>query len=295
MLSAEARKDEVMVMHVHVGRGATRGALTVFPVWGEQESRVHYSANIDRLEIQELEDGPSVSTLSIGNPDDELVLVMEGQILEGGWQNRMVARSMLIAPKSWQDVDVVCVEQGRWHGSRAHDRRALRASNRVRSGLNVPGAQGEVWRRVSEYDAVYGANGTSSFTDHFDRAADRAERLIEGLHPFPGQTGVLIGIAGQPVVAEIFDNPDTLRREFDAIIRAAAMDAINLESIETPARRAHRFLDRAARVERHLETSSDVASRLVGSSDYAHVTALTWESVDVHTILTNPRHEIVRA
>lgn len=282
-------------MQVHVGRGAARGALTVFPIWGEQESPLKYSTNIDGLEIQELENGPSVPTLSVGNPGDEFVLVMEGQILEGGWQNRMVARSLMVGPQSRQDVEVVCVEQGRWNGGRTHERRARRASNRVRSGLNGPGAQGEVWRRVSEYDAVYGANDTSSFTEHADRAAGRVEHLIDDLRPFPGQTGVLIGVAGQPVVAEIFDNPDTLRREFDAIIRAAAMDAVGLESIFTPARRAHRFLDRAAHVERRLESSDVLGDRFVGSSQYACVSALAWESVDVHTVLTNPRHDLVRA
>jgi len=284
-----------MEMQVHVGRGAVRGALTVFPIWGEQESPLEYSTDLDELHIRELEDGPSVPTLAVGNPTDDLVLLMEGQVLEGGWQNRMVARSVIVAPRSWQSVDVVCVEQGRWNGDRAHGRRGRRASTRVRSGLNSPSAQGEVWRRVSEYDAVYGTNGTSSFTEHLDRATIRLETLVDGLRPFPGQTGLLIGIAGQPIVAEIFDNPDTLRREFDAIIRAAAMDAVGLEPIVTPARRAHRFLDRAARVERRLQSSDVIGERFVGANQYALLNSLVWESVDVHTVLTNPRHELVRA
>ena len=46
----------------------------------------------------------------------------------------------------------------------------------------------------------------------------------------------------------MFDNQLTLRREFDSIIRAAAMDAIGLPEVATPSRRARRFVDRADRV-----------------------------------------------
>ena len=46
-------------------------------------------------------------------------------------------------------------------------------------------------------------------------------------------------------ILETFDSPTTLRREFDAIISAAGLDALGVAPGRTPARRAIRFVDRA--------------------------------------------------
>ena len=47
-----------------------------------------------------------------------------------------------------------------------------------------------------------------------------------------------------------------LARQFDEIVRAAAMDAIGLPPIETPGRRARRFMDRV-----DLVTAADRRAR----------------------------------
>ena len=92
-------------------------------------------------------------------------------------QHRMVAQSMLLAPAARVPLDVVCVEQGRWHGVGGHAARGRRASARVRSGLRTDDRQGEVWRRVAGYEDSFGPSATSSYVDH----ADRAEARVRGI------------------------------------------------------------------------------------------------------------------
>lgn len=278
---------------LHVGSGTSRGALTVFPVWGETAGARGYSVNPRTVVVAEQPTGQDVSTLAATNLGTRPVLMLEGQVLEGGWQNRLLGRSVLVPARSSVDLDVVCVEAGRWGGEDEHRSNGRRASLRVRGALRSgQDRQGEVWRRVAEYDERYGANDTASFVEHSERAVMDVDRIVEGLRPLPGQVGVVLGVAGQPVLAEVFDSPATLAGEFRSLLRAAALDAVGHEDQTTPSRRARRFVDRLARVERRAFAAAGAGTTLVGADQYASVSALAWRRRDVHLVATNPRHPL---
>lgn len=281
--------------HVHVGRGTTRGALGVFPVWGEVDAERDYSTALSAARVMEKAE-PQVATAMLANTADLPLLLLKGQLLEGGWQDRMVAESLVIPPNEELAVSVVCVEVGRWNGRPQHGDSCRRATTRVQAGLRAGGdRQREVWNRVSEYDAHYGRNATSSFIEHANRAAQRVSPLVQGLRPFPGQIGVVIAIGGYPVSAELFDSPLTLAEQFQSIVEAAAMDAVGRRAEVTPSRRARRFIAGAPNVKLHRTAPAGAGSVLVGAHDDASVSLLRWRGRDVHTSVLNPRHELVRA
>ena len=282
-------------MRLHVGGGTGYGALTVFPVWGEYDGPRGYSSRTAGLRLSEQDGGPSVPVLMAANEGERPVLMLEGQLLEGGWQNRVLVRSMLVPARGSLDLEVACVEAGRWGGVADHRNRGRRASVRIRSALREPpghGRQGEVWRRVAQYEDRQGANDTGSYAVHADRAASEIEQLVGSLHPLPGQVGVVLGIAGQPAMAEVFDSPRTLRREFDSIVAAAGMDALGREPVVTPSRRARRFLDHSSRLGLRAESPAGVGTTLRGRGDYAEVAALSWQRRMVHQTMNNPRHPL---
>jgi hypothetical protein len=280
---------------VHVGRPRTRGALSVFPVWGEVDVERDYAIAADGARVSEMAD-PRVDRLIVANTADRPLVVLEGQLLKGGLQNRMVAQSVVVTPHDELAVAVVCVERGRWGDRRGYDDVSGCGTTRVRSGMRLAhDRQGEVWRRVSEYDAQFGPNATSSFTEHASRASHTVTPLVQGLRPFPGQIGVVIAISGQPVSAELFDSPLTLAERFPSIVAAAAMDAVGRPSEITPSRRALRFIDNAAKVDLHRGAAAGAGVTLVGRSADASISLLRWRDRDVHTSLLNPRHELVGA
>ncbi len=289
---------------LHVGSGTTHGALTVFPIWGEHATLPRHTTRMAHVRVAEQAGGPSVGNLVMTNLAAHPALVFEGQVLEGGWQTRMLTRSMLLPANAETPVDVVCVEAGRWEGSRTHRSMGRRASTRVRAGLRAqrpqpgqasPDRQQEVWRRVSEYDARFGANATSSFAVHADRAADEVGRLVHGLKALPGQIGVMVAIGGQPVFTEVFGTSMTLHREFDSIVRAAALDALGAEPIATPSRRARRFLDRAARLPIAAVAPAGIGMELRARDDYVDLHGLGWNGRAAHLVLANPRHALAGA
>ena len=83
------------MMELHVGRGTDRGALTVFPVWASEGGSGGYRCDLAAAEIAEQADGPAVDSLAVSNAGSLPLLMLEGQLVEGGWQNRMLTRSVL--------------------------------------------------------------------------------------------------------------------------------------------------------------------------------------------------------
>jgi hypothetical protein len=115
------------------------------------------------------------------------------------------------------------------------------------------------------------------------------------VRPLPGQVGVLIGIGGQPYVAEVFDSSYRLRAQLPALLEAAALDARLAPQVGTPSRRARRFIERLDDVRlEHLEPAG-IAERGCGATEYADVAALRWRGRDVHSRMTNVRHPMLVA
>ncbi|MFW5471620.1 ARPP-1 family domain-containing protein [Knoellia sp. CPCC 206435] len=280
---------------LHVGRGTTRGALSVFPIWGEYDRPKAYTLCADTVMLSELTDGPRVERLMALNGGERPVLFLEGQLLEGGWQNRMLCRSVLVPARTRLPLEVACVEAHRWNGTDRHQLSGRRASMRVRNTSGSTPAsqtQHEVWQRISEYDAQFGVNETSSLTEHTVRATKAVDELVDRIEPLPGQTGVLIGISGQPVMLEAFDSPTTLRHQFRSIVRAAGLDALDQRPEPTPARRAFRFVDRATLVSAAPTAPAGAGTTVHGRSQYAVVTGLAWRRHLVHLSVINPRHTL---
>jgi hypothetical protein len=281
-------------MELHVGRGISAGALTVFPVWNGEGGRRHYSTDVAALSVREMEGGPSVPGLTAVNQGDKPVLVLEGHLFEGGWQHRMATKSVILAPGRSEVVEVACVEQRRWGGTTSQASRGRRATLVVRCAAQAPpegwDAQDEVWRRVDSYPASSDLRDTGSLVGHLDRASDDVWRLTRALRPLPGQAGVIVAIAGQPFMMEVFDDAQTLREQFDSIIAAAGLDALGQPPVVTPSRRARRMVERLERM--HLRPTEHIedGARLHARDNDLDVTALSWRGRPVHLRATFLRH-----
>lgn len=282
-------------MELHVGRGISAGALTVFPVWNGDGGRRHYSTDVTSLAITELEGGPSVPGLNAVNQGTKPVLVLEGHLFEGGWQHRMATKSVILAPGRAEVVEVACVEQRRWGGASRQATRGRRATPFVRGAAQAPSsgwdAQSEVWRRVDTYRARDHIDDTGSLVGHLDRADSDVRRLTRRLRPLPGQAGVIVAIAGQPLMMEVFDDAETLREQFDSIFAAAGLDALGQPPVVTPSRRARRLVERLERMDLRPTEHVEDGIRLHGRDHDLDVDLLSWRGRPVHlraTFLPHP-------
>lgn len=283
------------VLDIHVGRPIHRGALSLFPCWnGRAVSTTGYVLAPGVVEVAEREGAPVVGQLVVTNPGPEPALVLEGSLLAGGHQDRAANRSVLVPAGQADVIEVSCVQQGRWGGTSTHRALRGRAPMQVRAALRRD--QGEVWRTVHGFGDRFGHDGTGSLRYAAGQAQKRAAELVDDLRPLPAQSGVLIGLSGQPLMLELADSPRTFWRLFRPLVRAAALDALHAPSDEpTPGRRARRFVERLQAAELIAGEQAGAGAAITSRSQYVDVRGLLWQDRAVHTVALNPRHELVTA
>lgn len=235
---------------IHSGKGTYIGyGVTVFPVWTSGTEMAAACFKTKHLTVTEVAGGPDVNRLSVTNNGHRDHVVVEGDIFEGGWQNRVAACTMVIPRGATIEVPVACVEQGRWNGSAAHQRQVRRAPYRTRTHLNanlemdqVVGSidarsvQGEVWDDIARFERARGAVAGHSLALSMAEVEERQVGSAQHVQPsiLPGQRGVIIGIGGYIVAAEIFGSHEGLKQRFDAIISAARYEGMDAADRPTP-------------------------------------------------------------
>ena len=224
---------------------------------------------------------PAVDQVVVTNRGERPVLLLAGELLEGGWQTRALTATTLLAAGEPSVQQVLCVEEGRWGGDVVHTRRARRAPSAVRSRFDGADAQQAVWERVRHYDGVAGPSPTGSLGDRLDRTAPLARDLTRGLRPLAGQRGILVGIAGRPAWLELFDRARTLAAHWPGLLHAATLDAVGQPAVRTPGAPARSFAARVEKTRLTVDGPAGLARRFRGGGR-VRVDDVRWNDRTVH-------------
>lgn len=225
-----------------VEEALAHGALTVFPLSGVRHGHLRYTLLKDAvahktLHIMEMESA-TVSTLQARNTGAAPVLIVNGQEVIGGMQNRIVNSTVLL-PHGTTALPVSCVEHGRWSAPRAafapQDAlySTLRAATvrQVTASLRTSGAhmadQGEIWESIQARQADEQVeSSTQAMADLYDRKRDDLAAFARAI-PYPdGAVGMVTAIGGRIAGLELFDAPATMAALWPTLVRAAALDAL---------------------------------------------------------------------
>jgi hypothetical protein len=117
-----------------------------------------------KIEITETgtsNDSGTVNELYIKNISKDTIMILAGEVVQGGKQDRMIAEDVMLHPaKARQKVKVYCVEHGRWQadtdGKHFKNYYSV-SSNEVRKAGTVSKNQEEVWSKVADATAKNGA------------------------------------------------------------------------------------------------------------------------------------------
>ena len=190
------------------------------------------------LTVTEVNESGTVPELLAVNDSNRLVLLIDGEELQGAKQNRILNTSVLLPPKSKTRIPVSCVEEGRWShvsptfkaGNYAPSSLRQRKSHDVQFSLRTRGRaesdQGAVWDSVAEHiDACEAAAPTRAISDAMATLGEVLERYHEAL-PYPsGACGVVAAVCGRFVAMDAFDSPSTLDAIWGRLVASYAMDA----------------------------------------------------------------------
>jgi hypothetical protein len=247
MLKADPKAEGAKTMQVfniefEVGDCQDVGGLGVFPLTGTVTASPPYLTGPEAFEegliqVSEL-DPPEVPSLLITNLADVPILLVEGEMLVGGDQNRTMNVTVLCPPKSIIIVPVSCVEAGRWGSRRtmsASSRHAPGSLRSIKTAMLDPRGghasdrrsdQGRVWEEVTRQSEAHSLfSETEALEDVQEEFELRIADDLDRIAPAPNQIGVVCTIGDEVVGLDLFDKPTTLARYLRGIVAGHALDA----------------------------------------------------------------------
>lgn len=204
------------------------------------------------IEVTEVSDAGSVNSLLVLNKSEFVVFIMDGDILTGAKQNRLVNTSILLAPMSKTIIPVSCVEQGRWmHSSirfsdtpysapsvmRADKARRVKESLDQKRGYTSN--QGEVWDNVALFQRVADVrSSTYNLSDVYDDKAGELEEFIMHFTADNNANGLSVFLDHNLLSLDMFNRKDIYLEYFPKILRGVALEAFYMSKTKEAMQKA---------------------------------------------------------
>jgi hypothetical protein len=288
---------------IRLGQPRVVGALSLVPMFHEGPTATYtpYAAvqGGGLVEVREVTGGGEVNSLIATNRMDQPVLLLEGEILEGMQQTRVLNITILLPAKSEVKIPVSCVEAGRWSATSAVAKRhyvnmsprvRLRNNRSVVASARAVGAyisdQGDVWSSVNQELMAHQVE--SSTREHAEIGRQKrveVERTLAQLEPEPGQCGVLAVLGGKPLCFDLFDRASTLEAVWSGLVGSYALDAMTVPKPAVADRDLARSLTWLAALPKAIATAHPgvgLGANVVLSSPKAGATGLVFEDALVH-------------
>ena len=221
-----------------VGQAAAHGPLLIFWLTAKDYAPALDVAALDEarksgaLVISE-RDRATVSELVVENRGKVHVLLLAGEILVGGKQNRVLREDLLLPPLSGaRSIGVYCVEQGRWNEGRTEfESKSSFAQPALRSKLLEHAEQHQVWDAVARstrevapatpspthsYQALYDDGKLQAHLGEVERAAS--------LRPPAGAHGAAAFVGAGFSGLDLFHSPGLFMREWPKLLRAHGVE-----------------------------------------------------------------------
>lgn len=295
------------VRRMSVRRGYSYKGLTVFPVETPHVlDRTDYPSIAEALRrgvLRITEKGTgSVPVLLAENTGDRPILMLAGEMVLGGKQNRILREDLLLPASGRLELPVLCVERRRWSGPDAvfKSNTAIAALN-VRAAASTRQDQEAVWKGVSYNQA---ALGVSSPTEDLQAVQDSPEvreavaDYVEGFrkHWRPDTVGMVVAKHGRIVGVDVFCNAALFRKHRDRILESYAVDCYVARrrlraggtawrELVPDRREAERFLRRTLRAHHEWRVTPGAGRLLAVSGAGLRGTGLVYRQALLHASL----------
>jgi len=217
-----------------------------------------------------------VNNLVLVNNSKRPLILLAGEIVTGGKQDRVVAKDRVIPAESEPvDLGVFCVEPGRWTETSVNfgTMKSQMAQPSVRKEAMVAQDQHRVWNSVGEANgavagAIAGSAGAapgppppppSSYAKTFDdervrkAIADQAAPVEQSYSSTTRQlrdqhaVGVVVAVGGRLIWADLFASSALLEKYWPKLVRSYAAEAITTQRAFKPVSLAdaQQFLERS--------------------------------------------------
>ena len=189
-------------------------------------------------EVKECEHS-TVNTLIVKNNSVTPLLLVDGEEIIGGDQNRIVNATILIAPNSEEKIPVNCTEHGRWAYKSEFKQSEYMANYRTRSAkekavrANMSGQQA-VWDSINDLEVSRSfSSPTQAMSESYENLKVDLDEFISNFKAVDGQTGAVIIIDGEIKGFELFLNSQIYHEYHEKILKSYLIDTDINDSIFT--------------------------------------------------------------
>ncbi len=289
---------------LHVLAPVTHGNLTIFPVVGGTDYDTSHLLTLDEgvragsvivTEAGSLQglvrptrpvhySEAEVNRLVLVNNSDRPLLLLAGEVVTGGKQDRVIGADRLVPAKSGPiDLSVFCVEPGRWVAQSDHfgTMSSLMAQPSVRVPAMAERNQQSVWASVADSRAVMMAAApspsghrtpnTTSYakTMQAPEVQDKLKSLTADYDGIlrdlrkAGAKGVVVAINGKITWADLFASSDLLEKYWQKLIRSYAAESLTgtNKGVQADEKMAQQFLDQLNGNREVIETEPGIFRR----------------------------------
>src|SRR5580693_2877039 len=241
--------------------GLSSGEVTV----REQGADVIYRNRDGSRPVTQNYGGPSVNQLVLINHSKRPLLLLAGELVSGGKQDRIIAKDRIVAPGSEPlPLDVFCVEHGRWSSGSQFNQAKIIVHPSVREQAAVTKSQTEVWSSVAggtvasspapgrpmtaaeaprvSADALRGVMSSDAPTQSYAKIYESkyvgtsVDTLVEEIQRrFQRETrglkgervvGVVVAYGGEVAWSDIFASGDLFDQYWHKLLRSYAVEAL---------------------------------------------------------------------
>jgi hypothetical protein len=236
------------IENLYTGEPVTVGQLKVTPVFIREERALPFLEFEEALaqnlvEVTEVSEGGSVPNLFVNNKADRDVIIVDGELLVGAKQNRVVNTTIVIPARTSVEIPVTCVEQGRWrYSSRnfssgdSHSYSSLRSlkhrtvTQSLRDTGRYTSDQGSIWGDIrAKMSRMASPSPTMSMSDVYESSVSREDetRLADEVKPQAGQVGYFAYVREGFAGGDVFGSSDLCRAKLSKLLRGHYLDSLD--------------------------------------------------------------------
>jgi hypothetical protein len=206
--------------------------------------------------------GPSVNQLVLINRSKRPLILLAGELVSGGKQDRIIAKDRIVPPGAEPlPLNVFCVEHGRWSNGAQFNAANTIVHPSVREQAAVKQNQSDVWASVTagsaatanrsvapsaaprmsvdsinealrteaptqSYNKIYNSRAIGGSVDSFVEAVQRRFRRETSGLKGERVVGVVIAYGGEVAWSDIFASSDLFDQYWNKLLRSYAVEAL---------------------------------------------------------------------
>lgn len=204
----------------------------------------------ERKPFGRFDDSGAVNNLTIQNKSTDTIYLMAGDVVKGGNQDRVLAQDMVLPPRTLANIEVFCVEHGRWQyrGDDTEEETEIEKKNRkvyaftgyynvisndIRKTVKFERDQKSVWAAVGNLTTSNNAiSSTETYTaleNSEDFTIERNKYLAyfeEKMENTDNVIGMVVVSGNEVLGTDIFNHPNLFKKQYKVLLHSYVTDAI---------------------------------------------------------------------